>query len=153
LLCVCLFSTAGAPAWAAADPGQGKPYMMLAGDLAGAVEGPRVIQDVCVARFPKRRAEFEQAYTQWRARHGDLLKAIDAQVSRANARLERQGAPPGSSVVTTIDAILHRQFDTLDNAKAKKLCDSYPEVLKAKDEEMASSVPALLQSVTNADKK
>jgi hypothetical protein len=154
LLSVCLFSTIGCSlAWSAAEPGQGKSYMMLAGDLAGAVEGPRVIKDFCVARFPKRRMEFEQAYTDWHARHGDLLKAIDEQIGRANSQLEKQGAPAGASVVTTIDAILHRQFDTLDNAKAKKLCDSYPDVLKAKDEEMASSVPALLDSVSKAEKQ
>jgi hypothetical protein len=127
--------------------------MMLAGDLAGAVEGPRVIQDVCVSRFPKRRSEFEAAYSAWRARHGDLLIAVDEQIGRANARLVQQGAPAGTSVVTTIDAILHRQFDTLDAGKAKKLCDSYPQILKSKDEEMTSSVPALLQAVTNAEKQ
>jgi hypothetical protein len=127
--------------------------MMLAGDLAGAVEGPRVIQDVCVSRFPKRRMEFESAYAAWRARHGDLLKAVDEQIGRANAQLEKQGAPAGTSVVTTIDAILHRQFDTLDTGKARKLCDSYPQILKSKDEEMATSVPALLDAVRNADKK
>ena len=138
-------------AWAA-EPG-GKSYMMLAGDLAGAVEGPRVIQDVCVSRFPKRRAEFEDAYTAWRGRHVDLLKAVDEQIGRANARLVQQGAPAGASVVATIDAILHRQFDTLDAARARKLCDSYPQILKSKDEEMTSSVPALLDAVGNAEKQ
>ena len=137
----------------AAEQAQGKSYMMLAGDLAGAVEGPRVIRDVCVSRFPKRRAEFEQAWSDWRARHADLLKAVDEQISRANAQLEKQGAPAGASVVTTIDAILHRQFDTLDAAKAKKLCDSYPQILKSKDEEMTTSVPALLDSVSKAEKQ
>jgi hypothetical protein len=148
LFCLCLLPGL---LIAAADPGQGKSYMMLAGDLAGAVEGPRVIKDVCVSRFPKRRAEFEDAYSAWRASHGDLLKAIDEQIARANTRLQRQGAPPGASVVTTIDAILHRQFDTLDAAKAKKLCESYPQIRKAKDEEMTSSVPALLDAVTRAE--
>jgi hypothetical protein len=137
----------------AAEPGQGKSYMMLAGDLAGAVEGPRVIKDVCVSRFPRRRAEFEQAWSDWRARHADLLKAVDEQISKANARLEKQGAPAGASVVTTIDAILHRQFDALDAGKAKKLCDSYPQILKSKDEEMTSSVPALLDAVSKAEKQ
>jgi hypothetical protein len=146
LLCSCLLL---GTAWAA-DPGQGKSYMMLAGDLAGAVEGPRVIRDVCVSHFPKRRAEFEDAYSAWRARHADQLKAVDEQIGRANAQLQKQGAPAGTSVVTTIDAILHRQFDTLDAAKAKKLCDSYPQILKSKDEEMTSSIPALLQAVSNA---
>ena len=127
--------------------------MMLAGDLAGAVEGPRVIRDVCVSRFPKRRAEFEDAYSGWRARHADLLKAVDEQISRANAQLQKQGAPAGASVVTTIDAILHRQFDKLDAAGAKKLCDSYPQILKSKDAEMTSSVPALLDAVNNAEKQ
>jgi hypothetical protein len=135
---------------AAADTAQGKSYMMLAGDLAGAVEGPRVIQDVCVSRFPKRRAEFEQAYSAWRARHADQLKAVDEQIGRANARLAQQGAPAGASVVTTIDAILHRQFDSLDAGGVKKLCDSYPQILKSKDEEMTSSVPAMLQAVKGA---
>jgi hypothetical protein len=154
LLSVCLFSSiSGALAWAAAEPGQGKSYMMLAGDLAGAVEGPRVIQDVCVSRFPKRRAEFEGAYTEWRTRHDDLLKAVDEQIGRANARLVKQGAPAGTSVITTIDAILHRQFDTLDAAKARKLCDSYPQILKSRDEEMISSVPVLLEAVANAEKQ
>jgi hypothetical protein len=106
-----------------------------------------------VSRFPKRRAEFEGAYAGWRTRHDDLLKAVDEQIGRANARLVKQGAPTGASVVTTIDAILHRQFDTLDAGKAKKLCDSYPQILKSKDEEMTSSVPALLQAVTSAEKQ
>jgi len=131
---------------------QGKSYMMLVGDLVGAVEGPRVVQDVCVTRFPKRRAEFVDAYTGWRTRHADLLKAVDEQVVRANARLKSQGAPPDASVVTTVDAILHRQFDNLDNSKAKKLCDTYPQILKTKDEEMTSTVPALLAAVASAEK-
>jgi hypothetical protein len=139
--------------WAASTPVQGKPYMALVGDLVGAVAGPRVIQDVCVSRFPKRRMEFEEAYSAWRTRHDDVLKAIDEQVVRANIRLERQGAPPGTSVVTTIDGILHRQFDTLDTARARKLCDTYPQILKAKDEEMISSVPTLLEVVANADRQ
>ncbi len=147
------FSLLLGTAWAATEPGQGKTYMMLAGDLAGAVESPRVIRDVCVAHFPKRSMEFDVAYTEWRARHADLLKAIDDQIARANARLVSQGAPEGASVVTTIDAILHRQFDTLDAAKAKKLCDSYPQILKTKDGEMTSSVPALLDAVTKAEKQ
>ncbi len=137
----------------AAAQGQGKSYMILVGDLVGAVEGPRVVQDVCVSRFPKRRADFEGAYAEWRARHGDLLKAVDEQVVRANARLRSQGAPADASVVTTIDAILHRQFDSLDAAGARKLCDSYPQILKTKDEEMAASVPALLEAVTNAERQ
>jgi hypothetical protein len=139
-------------ACAVSAQGQGKSYMILVGDLVGAVEGPRVVQDVCVARFPKRRAEFEGAYSDWRARHAELLKAVDDQVVRANARLRSQGAPPDASVVTTVDAILHRQFDTLDAGKAKKLCDSYPQILKTKDDEMAASVPALLEAVKSADK-
>jgi len=130
---------------------QPKSYMMLVGDLVGAVEGPRVVQDVCVSRFPKRRAEFVDAYTAWRTRHADLLKAVDEQVVRANARLKSQGAPPEASVVTTVDGILHRQFDNLDGAKARKLCDSYPQILKSKDEEMTSTVPALLAAVAGAD--
>jgi len=132
---------------------EGRPYMMLVGDLVGAVEAPRLVQNTCVSRFPKRRAEFTEAYSAWRARHEDLLKAVDEQVARANARLERQGSPPGTSVVTTVSGILQRPFDALDTAKARKLCDSYPQILKAKDEEMASSVPALLQAVTNADRQ
>jgi hypothetical protein len=138
-------------ACAVSAQGQGKSYMILVGDLVGAVEGPRVVQDVCVARFPKRHAEFEGAYAEWRTRHADMLQAIDVQVVRANARLRSQGAPPDASVVTTVDAILHRQFDPLDAGKAKKLCDSYPQILKTKDEEMTSSVPALLDAVTKAE--
>jgi hypothetical protein len=136
-------------AWAA-EPG-GKSYMMLVGDLVGAVEGPRVVQQVCVSRFPKRRMEFEGAYLAWRDRHGDLLKAVEERIGQANARLAQQGAPAGTSVVTTIDGILRRQFDTLDAAKARKLCDSYPQILKSKDEEMTSSVPALLEEVSKAE--
>jgi hypothetical protein len=142
-----------AAAGLAAAQGQGKSYMILVGDLVGAVEGPRVVQDVCVSRFPKRRAEFEGAYADWRTRHGDLLKAVDEQVVRANTRLRSQGAPPDASVVTTIDAILHRQFDSLDAANARKLCDTYPQILKTKDEEMTASVPALLEAVTNAERQ
>ena len=140
-------------ACAASAAEQGKSYMMLVGDLVGAVEGPRVIQDVCATRFPKRRTEFEEAYAAWRARHADLLKAIDEQVVRANARLVSQGASPDTSVVTTVDGILQRQLGPLDTAKAKKLCDSYPQILKTKDGEMTSTVPALLEAVRNADRK
>jgi hypothetical protein len=132
---------------------QSKSYMMLVGDLVGAVEGPRLIQEVCGAKIPKRRKEFSEAYLAWRARHEDVLKAIDAQVVRANVRLEQQGAPPGASVVTTIDGILQRRFDALDAAKTRQLCDAYPATLKAVDEEMKSSVPALLEAVANADRQ
>ena len=132
---------------------QGRPYMMLVGDLVGAVETPRLVQDVCVSRFPKRRMEFTDAYSAWRVRHEELLKAIDEQVVRANARLERQGAPPGTSVVTTISERLQRPFDALDAAKGRKLCDSYPQILQAKDAEMGSSVPALLEAVVDADRQ
>jgi hypothetical protein len=140
-------------AWAVSAPGQGKSYMMLVGDLVGAVETPRLIQEVCGSRFPKRRTEFADAYSQWRTRHEELLKAIDEQVARANVRLERQGAPPGASVVTTIDGILQRRFDTLDASRTKQLCDAYPQTLKAKDEEMKSSVPTLLEMVADADRQ
>jgi hypothetical protein len=146
--CLLLGAVCAAPA-----AEQGKSYMMLVGDLVGAVEGPRVIQEVCISRFPKKRAEFEAPYAAWRARHADMLKAIDEQVARANARLVNQGASPETSVVTTVDGILQRQLGPLDNAKARKLCDSYPQILKTKDEEMATSVPALLDAVRNADKK
>jgi hypothetical protein len=140
-------------AWAASATGQGKSYMMLVGDLVGAVETPRLIQEVCGSRFPKRRTEFADAYSQWRARHEDVLKAIDEQVARANVRLERQGAPPGASVVTTINGILQRRFDTLDAAGIRQLCGAYPQTLKAKDEEMKSSVPTLLEVVADADRQ
>jgi hypothetical protein len=132
---------------------QGKSYMTLVGELVGAVENPHLVQEVCVSRFPKRRAEFVAAYSAWRTRHSDVLKAIDEQVARANVRLQSQGAPPGATVVSTIGAILKRRFDTLDTGKARQLCDAYPEILKSKDEEMRTTVPGLLQVVTDADRQ
>jgi hypothetical protein len=123
------------------------------GDLVGAVEGPRVVQDVCVSRFPKKRAEFESAYSEWRARHADMLKSVDEQVVRANARLVSQGAAPGTTVVSSVDAILHRRFDPLDASGARKLCDSYPQILKSADGEMTSTIPALLEAVASADQQ
>jgi hypothetical protein len=140
-------------AWAASALAQEKPYMALVGELVGAVENPRLVQEMCVSRFPKRRAEFTEAYSAWRTRHGEVLKAIDEQVARANLRLERQGAPPGASVVATVGGILKRRFDALDTGKARQLCDAYPEILKAKDEEMKSAIPGLLEAVTNASEK
>ena len=145
---VCLLGTT----WAVSAQAPVKSYMTLVGDLVSAAEGPRIVKEVCVSRFPKKRMEFEEPYSAWRARHVDLLKAIDEQVVRANARLVRQGAPPGTSVVTTMNSILHRPFDSLDAGKARQLCDAYPQLLKVKDEEMKSSVPALLDTVASAER-
>lgn len=131
---------------------QGKPYMALVGELVGAVENPRLVQEICVSRFPKRRAEFVDAYAAWRVRHAEVLKAIDAQSTRANVRLLRQGAPAGATVVATVDGILKRRFETLDSGKSRELCDAYPAILKSKDEEMKASVPGLLEAVIAADK-
>ncbi|MCU0759658.1 MAG: hypothetical protein MUF07_10770 [Steroidobacteraceae bacterium] len=146
---------AGAIAMVSVPPGRAEdvPYMTLAGELAGAVESPRVVLEACVARKAGRRGDYQAAYEAWRARHATLLTQVDAQLARADARLRRDNPAAGaSSVADAMTRILQRRYESLDAAALRQLCSRYPEMLRAKDAEMTDAVPRLLQRVADAER-
>jgi hypothetical protein len=149
----CLLLSGGFAAWSATASAQELPYMTLAGELAGAVESPRVVMETCIARKSGRRGEYQSAYDAWRARHASLLAQVDAQLARADARLKRDNPASGAnSVADAMTQILQRRYDSLDAAALRQVCGRYVEMLRSKDAEMADSVPRLLQRVAEAER-
>jgi hypothetical protein len=149
LLSTTLFAaTSAAPALA-----EDVPYMTLAGELAGAVESPRVVMEACVARKSGRRGDYQPAYEAWRSRHATLLAQVEAQLARADARLKRDNPGAGAnSVAEAITRILQRRYESLDAAALRQLCERYPEMLRSKDAEMSGAVPQLLRRVAEAER-
>lgn len=131
---------------------QDQPYMALVGELAGAVESPRVVMETCVARRSGRRSDYQSAYETWRGRHAALLAQVDAQFVRADARLRRDNPGAASaSVVEAMSRILQRRYESLDATQLRQLCGRYADMLRSKDAEMQGAVPALLKRIADAD--
>ena len=132
---------------------QGESYMTLVGELVGAVESPRVVMETCIARKAGRRGDLQPAYDGWRARHADLLARVDAQLTRADARLRAENPDSGArSVADAMNRILQRRYESLDAAALRQLCGRYDEMLRAKDVEMEAAIPELLKRVGEADR-
>lgn len=139
---------------AAAAFAESKSHLQLVGELVGAVESPRIIQGFCASRQPKSASRYAKAYSEWRARHATIIEAVDAQVVRADARLQRErspGADPAATTVTAITQILQRRLDTYTGEQIRQVCDAYPDMLKSKDKDMESAIPELLERVKAAD--
>lgn len=132
---------------------QQPPYMTLVGELAGAIESPRVVMQTCLARKSGRRGDYQQAYEAWRGRHAALLAQAEEQFVRADARLKRDNPGAAADTVTgAMSRILQRRYESLDATQLRQLCERYPEMLRAKDAEMQGSVPELLRRVGDADR-
>ena len=148
-LVIALPATAGAQAVSLV---QGQPYMAMVGELVGAIESPRVVMETCVAGRAGRRAEYQRAYEAWRTRHASVLAQVEAQLARADERLQRDNPESGArSVADAMNRILQRRYESLDPGPLRQLCDRYPDMLRAKDVEMETSVPELLRRVAAAD--
>lgn len=148
-----LLLSASFAAWSATAYAQEPPYMTLVGELAGAVESPRVVMETCVARKSGRRGEYLPAYEAWRTRHAALLAEVDAQLARADARLKRDNPASGAnSVADAMTRILQRRYESLDASALRQVCGRYAEMLRSKDVEMTDSVPRLLQRVAAAER-
>jgi len=143
-----------APAFALAE---GKSYMTLVGELVGAAEAPRMIRDYCANRAPGTAVENARLYEGWATRHKDLLGAVAEQLSRANVRLQKQGAPGGERPIEFMRKFaaqqLEQALDGMTPADVVKFCSAYPQYIEKKDKEAETSIRELLSVVEYADQK
>jgi hypothetical protein len=143
-----------APAFALAE---GKSYMTLVGELMGAAETPRMIRDICANRAPGTAVEYARLYEGWAMRHKDLLGAVAEQLSRANVRLKKQGAPGGQRPIDFMRNFVAQQLEqALDDttpADVVKFCSGYSQYIEEKDKEAETSIRELLSVVEYADQK
>ena len=142
------------PAFALAE---GKSYMTLVGELLGAVETPRMIRDYCAKRAPGTDVEFARLYEAWAMSHKELLGAVAEQLSRANVRLKKQGAPGGERPIDFIRNFVARQLEQvlgdMTPADLAKFCSAYPQYIEKKDKDAETSIRELLSVVEYADQK
>lgn len=135
---------------------EGKSYMALVGELLGSVETPRIVRDVCATRSPATADTNAHLYEDWKARHKELLDAIDEQIARATVRLKKQGANDGEpsmqEMVMAIQGVLEGQLDGMSKSQVQEICGRYPDLIKKKDAEASTSIQNLLEVVANADK-
>jgi hypothetical protein len=132
-----------------------KPYLALVGDLIGAAKSPEIMKEQCAEKFHGARKDNDKLFKEWTARHAEIFVAIDAQIARADERLQRQAGsaklPPNPAASVT-RAHLDRVFAAMTPADAREYCAQFPAVLEKKEREFGE-ITRLLADVQAADRE
>lgn len=123
-------------------------YMTQVSELLGIVEAPLYLRDACSRRVPEMRPALQASHAAWRARHAELLAAIEAQLRRADAHVVRQGARFTLADLRRAGAqAMDHRFDRLGHAEAREVCAGYDDFLREQDATMQGTVPQRLATL------
>jgi hypothetical protein len=132
-----------------------RSYMSLIGELIGMVEGARMVRDVCAVRSPSTAAANSRLLDSWKTRHKPVLDAAASQISSANDRMKKQGAPgenPVKDMLTAGQGLLEKHLAGMTPAQVREYCGAYPDLIDLKDREATTSIPEILKLLSDADR-
>lgn len=106
------------------------------------VETPRLVQEACATSQPQTAALHARTFAAWRARHAEVLRQVEALVVTTDRNLRRGGSPSRvADSINTVRQSLRQRMSASGASEAKQLCDGYPKLIQAADEQMKQRVP------------
>jgi hypothetical protein len=142
-----------APIVLAAD----RTYLDMAGKLFGSVESPRLILDYCAKNSPNTATANARVYEEWSLQNRDFLDAVEIQIARADARLQRQDPPADAQsfeqIRTNLKTRLEQEMQVNSPEWIERFCSVYPKLIESKHEDARTTLRQLLATIEQADRE